>query len=110
MSDFFSASAIYPPLWILLGFVSGFFAEHAMSEKSKIAWAGAFILLALLAWRSGVQQTRAQVRDHKLIVAIAKKVGVPPDSSPEVIEAAVEDKIAAHDKASAVVKPPSHGH
>jgi hypothetical protein len=46
---------------------------------------------------------------HKVIVAIAIKLGVSPDSPPEAIVKAVEDKIAAHDKATAVARPSSHG-
>jgi hypothetical protein len=106
-SDLFSASAIYQPLWILFGFASGFFTR-AVSKKWKISGAVAVVVLMLLAWRSGVRQTRAQFQDHEILVAIAKKVGVSPDSPGNAILMAVEDKIAAHDSGSAIVKPPSH--
>jgi len=127
--DYFSLSALITPAWILFGFASGFFTERAASRKWKMAWAGAFILLALSAWRSEVQQARqtgtiersqeqlqeGQQQLNLEFVKLATTLRIPPDSPHEMILARVHtmmhrmESAKTGDSATAVAVPPPAG-
>ncbi len=120
--DYFSLSALITPAWILFGFASGFFTERAVSKKWKMIWAGAFLLLALSAWRSEVQQARqdwaiehsqeelkeGQQQLNLAFAKLATALRMPPDSPHEMILERMHamDSAKTGDSATAVVVPP----
>ena len=127
--DYFSLSALITPAWILFGFASGFFTERAASRKWKMVWAGAFILLALSAWRDEIQQARQrsaierseeQLREGQQqlnleFVKLATALRIPSDSPHAMILAQVHtmmhrmESAKTGDSATAVTAPPAAG-
>ncbi|MGA2412431.1 MAG: hypothetical protein ABSG46_18855 [Candidatus Binataceae bacterium] len=109
MPHLFDASTVYPPLWILFGFVSGFFTERANNRTWKVAWAIAVVLLAILAWQSGIQQEKAQAqqaqREEELresqqqlnmaFAQIAVFLKLPPGSPHQMIMQRMEARSSA---------------
>jgi hypothetical protein len=88
MRDWFRASALYNPLWIVAGTIMGLWGT-GMSTWVGVLWVAIGCVIAIVAWRASAQQ----VREGRLISENLGKLVSVTEPSPVNILAAAAAKI-----------------
>jgi hypothetical protein len=97
MRDWFNASSLYVPAWVLAGTVMGIFGPH--SAFAITIWLLVGLVIALFAWRASAAQTRQSREIHE---NLGKLVSVT-ESSPTNVIAAVAAKILTLERQTAAI-------